>query len=695
MKKSFKLKLALYFGVVILVASLAIGISVTLLSANTLEDIRNETSEQVAVEVTGAITNYINSYTMAIEMMSMDSNVNSVPFYYDSMPWMLRAFESYTEAYQQGDFVYVGYEDKANFNKGGIEGKLREYYGSRETEEGNDLAAEASLNAEKGFFTIPHFYDPDYDHRSRGWYALAQTSDQAVWTDTYEDAFTGLPVITVAKQLKDDDGKFMGVIAADISLANIYESYGETEIGNTGYLFITDRIGQVISHKDPEQLGIDISELVFWEGMNEKDSGYVEYEYDGVKKYLYFTTEPISGWKIAVPFAEDEIRQDTTPLIVSSIVLVVISVVIGILIAVFIAIRITRDINKVNLVLSKVAVGDLTEKVSLTRQDEIGQMGQNLNQTIDTLSEIVTEINETSKNVKMDTDNLTEAINETTKATEEISQSIQDVAHGTTSQAMEVQDGSDKTASVSEKITHVNQVSNAMGELSDEVKLDSEKGLETMKNLMNKAVEKEKSAAALSTIITSVDDQSRKIGEITDTISSIAEQTNLLALNASIESARAGEAGRGFAVVADEIRKLAEQSSAASDDIKELIDNMQQQSTTAVKTVEENRKFDTEEFKAVQETEQTFNRIFDSLTQLLGSIDQIKSQNNDIELDSQALLDVMSNVSSVTEETSAASQQVSASTEEQLASMEEITSQTIHLRETVENLHDLILRFKV
>jgi methyl-accepting chemotaxis protein len=347
------------------------------------------------------------------------------------------------------------------------------------------------------------------------------------------------------------------------------------------------------------------------------------------------------------------------------------------------------------VVLAKVAVGDLTEKVSISRRDEIGDMGDSLNQTIDTLSEIVTEINGTSANVKMDTDSLTDAINETTKATEEIAQSIQDVASGTTTQAMEVQEGSDKTASVGEKITRVNQLSNEMGHLSDEVKEDSSKGLDTMKQLMTKAQEKEASAEQLSSIISSVDNQSRKIGEITDTISSIAEQTNLLALNASIESARAGEAGRGFAVVADEIRKLAEQSSAASDDIKVLIDNMQAQSSSAVSTVEANRKIDADEFTAVKATEATFNRIFTSLNTLLSSIDEIKRQNNEIESDSQSLLDVMSTVSSVTEETSAASQQVSASTEEQLASMEEITSQTMHLRETVESLHDLISRFKI
>jgi methyl-accepting chemotaxis protein len=695
MKVSFKVKLASYFGGVILVACLAIGIAMIVISSNKLENMRNQSSEDIANETLSAIENYIETYNMAIDMLSKDSNVTSAPFYYDSMPWLLKTFKTFTESFTDADFVYVGYEDSSLFKNGGIKTRLQDFYGSEKTDAGVLVVDEATKNAENGFFTYSHFYGSDYDHHVRGWYEAAKATKDTIWTDTYTDAFTGLPVITVAKQIVDSDGGTLGVIGADISLSNLAETYGDKEIGNTGYMFITDGAGVVISHPDPEQLGAEVKDMEFWSDMSSGESGFVHYEYNDEKKYLYFTTEPNTGWKIAVPFAENEVSEDTRPLIISSIVLIAVAVIIGIIIAIYIAVKITIDLNKVNVVLSKVAIGDLTEKVNITRRDEIGSMGENLNQTIDTLSEIVMEINQTSADVKNDTDNLTAAVGETTKATEEIAQSIQDVAHGTTTQAMEVQDGSDKTASVSEKITVTNNLSNEMGKLSDEVKSDSEYGLKTMKNLKEKAEEKVKSSAQLDDIIRSVDEQSRKIGDITQTIASIADQTNLLALNASIESARAGEAGRGFAVVADEIRKLAEQSSVASGDIKELIDNMQSQSTIAVKTVEINRSIDQEEFSAVQETEETFNRIFDRLDVLLGSLTKIKEQNNDIDADAQSLLDVMSTVSSVTEETSAASEQVSASTEEQLAAMEEITSQTVHLRESIENLHALISRFKI
>lgn len=703
--KSFKLKLVLYFGATILAVALILGVVLTISSSMKLDEMRSSTSETLINQTSETISSYLNVYTEAINMLSVDSNVLSTPSYNPSIPWLLNTFKNFINSYEGADYIYIGYSDPKLFT-GDLTSLVKEFYTAKELE--NDveviqdpedtktytLTEQAILNAERGLFAYPHFYGKNYYPVERDWYKQGMASDEVVWSPSYIDDFTKLPVVSIIKQIKDENNQSIGVIAADISLSTISDTYSQYKIGNTGTMFILDQEGNVISHADSSQLGQSVVDLGFWPKMTAKDSGYVSYEYDGATKELYFQTEPLTGWKIAVSFKDNELAKDINPLIIMNIIFIILSVMAGAAVAYLISGKITKDINTINGILTKVADGDLTEKVTMNRADEIGQMAQNLNLTIDTLNEIVNEINTTSVEVKSNADNLTQAISESTLATEEIAQSIQDVAKGSNTQAVEVQDGSSKMKNVNIKINNVNDLSTEMGKLSDEVKDDSQLGIVTMKKLMTKAEEKEISSKQLSTIITSVDDQSRKISEITSTISSIAEQTNLLALNASIESARAGEAGRGFAVVADEIRKLAEQSSLASKDIKNLIDHMLNQSSEAVKTVEKNRVIDSEEFDAIKITEETFNRIFEQLGTLLINISEIKIQNNDVNNDANALLDVMTNISSITEETSAASQQVSASTEEQLASMEEISSQTEHLRETIENLHHLISKFK-
>lgn len=695
MGKSFKVKLALFLGAVVLVSSVVIGASLTMLSADRLGNMRNETSENLADEVTLSVGNYLKSFTYAIDLVSNDSNVHSTPSYNPSAPWMLKTFDNVTTSYPDIGFIYVGYDKKNAFRDPEMRNYLLEFYGNKPGDDKPLMVDEALYNTTKGFFTYPHFHAKgDYDPHQRGWFLAAKDTKDPIWTEVYIDAFTGLPVITCAKSIYTPEGKYLGVVGADISLNNISDAYKDKVIGNTGYLFITDAAGNVITHPDSTQWGKNISEAAFWPGLAEKTTGYVTYEHEGIEKFLYFNTIEETGWKIAVPFESHELNADTQPLKYTGFGLTALVVLLGLLIGFTIASRITKDLNQVNSILAKVADGDLTEKIQIRSQDEIGQMGDSLNHTIDTLNTLMVEINNTSDTVRNNADSLTKTIEETTLATNEIARSIQEVAEGSSSQAEEVNNGTERMSSIDQKINVVNDLSNDMALLSDEVKEESEKGIDTMRQLITKVNEKEESSKNLSVIISSVDDQSKKIGEITDTISSIADQTNLLALNASIESARAGEAGKGFAVVAEEIRKLAEQSADASEEIKQLINDMQNQSSQAVETVETNRTLDAEEFEAVKETEAIFNLIFDSLNKLVDSIDQIKKQNNVVTDDSRSLIDVMNNVSAVTEESSASAEQVSAATEEQLASMEDVNSRTNSLKEAVEHLHEQISRFK-
>ena len=121
-----------------------------------------------------------------------------------------------------------------------------------------------------------------------------------------------------------------------------------------------------------------------------------------------------------------------------------------------------------------------------------------------------------------------------------------------------------------------------------------------------------------------MNESTKKINTISETISQITEQTNLLSLNASIESARAGEAGKGFAVVAEEIRKLAEQSKNSTEEIKAIIASIQKKSDTAVKAIKSTENVVNEQDLAVGETQKIFSEILKSIGIMIDKVEEVK-----------------------------------------------------------------------
>lgn len=195
--------------------------------------------------------------------------------------------------------------------------------------------------------------------------------------------------------------------------------------------------------------------------------------------------------------------------------------------------------------------------------------------------------------------------------------------------------------------------------------------------------------------ITEVDTSSEEIGIIIETIGQIANQTNLLSLNAAIEAARAGEQGKGFAVVADEIRKLAEQSSQSAQKISNLITGIQEQSKSAVNSMEVAKSISDSQSTAVQQTERSFENIASSIKTLIEKIEEINNDNTQMSSSKDTLVDIISGIAAASQQTSAATQQVSASTQEQLASSQEISNHTEELKNLASKLEESIEKFKI
>lgn len=347
-------------------------------------------------------------------------------------------------------------------------------------------------------------------------------------------------------------------------------------------------------------------------------SGDVSYMLGDFNSYLYLTIDPIAekinelvDLQLVIAAEEYEHANDLYNRSVAMFGAVTLAVIVLVALAGFFTYRsVAVPIGHMREAMTRIAADrDLTRRVSIARQDEIGATAQALNSMLEQFSGTIGEL-------RGMTDQLASAAEQLSAVSTQTNTNL-DTQRTQTEQVATAMN--EMTATVQEVARSANDAADS----SQEADKESRQGGEVVRSVVDSIGALSGEVARVAESVQNLDQQSQQIGTVLDVIRGIAEQTNLLALNAAIEAARAGEQGRGFAVVADEVRTLASRTQASTADIQSMIEALQNGTRDAVSAMNRGREM-------AESTATDAQRAGRALESIMTAVERIRDMTNQI-----------------------------------------------------------------
>lgn len=636
----------------------------------------NSTYEASANTSVGTLEEYLGLGFENIELMATRLSINSaITSYYtgseaksESMLMDAKlALSNESTADKFIDHIIVcAKSGTACSEKGAIRGDV--YNAFVESEEGKNVESEIGMGSM--------------------WISSHPAIDEVTGYDSDEYA---LSLVTV---LKNNSNKSVGYIFIDVKTSFIQDILDNAQISDNSIKgFVLEDGSQVLSGDSD----IKFTDTDFYqEALAGEDlHGSKEVSYEGAD-YL-FTYSRIEGTNMLVcaMVPQKEIMAGAQAILRYTLIAVAICAVIAIVVGSVLASGISKAIRKVNRVLKKTSDGDLTGQISMKRKDEFNVLSSSITNMIGSMKDLILKMTNVSGHVSdsaVQVGTNSEVLLEVTK---DITEAVDYINSGISQQAQDTESCLEQMNGLAERINVVHENTDEISEIAQEAQEAIENGMVIVANLGEKV---QGTTEVTETIIREIRELSKEsiaINSIIGTINEIAEQTNLLSLNASIEAARAGEAGRGFAVVSEEIRKLAEQSGNAGNQIGEIINHIQERLAATIETAGlagESVAFQTE---ALNNTVDVFKNISQQVSKLAEDVEKITQSVGGIEQAKEDTMNAIESISTTSNQTESASEELARSTEKQLQAVEVLNDAVKQLQMDAEDLDTSVSIFKV
>ncbi|WP_068978034.1 methyl-accepting chemotaxis protein [Aeromonas sp. EERV15] len=476
-----------------------------------------------------------------------------------------------------------------------------------------------------------------YDPRQRPWYQDAMAAGKLVITAPYADISSGQLIVTIAEPFQR--GNTQGVIAGDVSISALISDILAVSSEGT-YAILVDSNGTIIAHPDaslslkpatalaPELTASYINQIAH-------DGMINELVISGKKEVFDFNAIPNTSWYYGMMVDEETAYQSVRSMVTSSLIQGLITILI---VAGFSYVAINGSLAPLKTLGEAIADlsrgnGDLTRRIKIEREDEVGAVAKHVNTFIDRIHVMVQDISNSSGQLNQQaksSHSMAEKANQgLARQQNEISQ-IATAVHEMSATAVEVASNAEQTADAARS-------SSSSCEHGKQVIARNQRSITDLATQVEQA----------SNIIQELEKNAQEINTILSTIQGIAEQTNLLALNAAIEAARAGEQGRGFAVVADEVRVLSQRTHSSTVEIRSMIETLQRNTQGAVSTMHEGQQLAQNSVDdannathALEQITTSINQISDMATQISSAAEEQRAVTDEVSRNIQAVKDV-------------------------------------------------------
>jgi methyl-accepting chemotaxis protein len=497
------------------------------------------------------------------------------------------------------------------------------YYGN---EQGEMFRQDPSLNK------------AGYDPRERGWYKEAKAAGKPTTTEPYVSVTMQTLVVTLTEPVSVN-GQFIGVAASNLALNKLIEDVLAIEVPGKGYAILVNQKGKIVAHpnkdlilKPTQDIASGLSIAALQGAAN--DHHLLPMSIDGKDKLLMAQSIDNTDWMLVMVMDKAVLEQPLNQMLMTQTLIGLVILLIMALATSWFVARQLNELSNIAAALGDITEGDgdLTRRLTVKSDDEVGMLADKFNKFVDRLHVMV-------KNVRDVSVALNEGANHAARAAGQRSERIRTQQDEITMVATAVTEMASATAEIAGNADNTAKNANQSVELGAQ-------GYQQMQQSKHSIDQLAQELTGAVNIIGELEEHANEISTILSTIRAIAEQTNLLALNAAIEAARAGEQGRGFAVVADEVRVLSQRTHASTEEIQTKIAGLQKVTSNAVSVMTESHKLVETSVSDVNQTGESLQAISEAIQLISDMATQIASA---AEEQSLVTADINGNTESVRE----------------------------------------------